>query len=337
MWWAWSVMACTSLGASSAAALPPEPGMLFQAQDHHVAGQKWHVEFRVSGDPGRLRSVVAHSERCGETTVFKDVPVAPDGSVSLVRSSPATSAEGTAQTATWRIAARFVEPWAVRGTFRMGEPDCDSGLKGFTVPVTGGRAAVEGGHHGHRHHSAPLDYPKLSSAPATRRGEVRGLWKSTLAVARRRFATYAAARRVRFVPSERPARPSLVHLRTAAYTRDRSVLDPRRPESLVYWWPRTGAPVLVAFMYRAPAGKPPRLGRPILSWHQHRSGAQRAGATQMTHIWLTDDLRSAAANCLPVPELERALPAFRYEPPARPSTIESSPCPHYAELAAPTH
>ena len=224
-----------------------------------------------------------------------------------------------------------MEPWAVRGTFRVTEPDCDSGVKGFTVPMSGGRGAAEGGHHGHAHHSAELDYPDLAAAPASRRAEVRRLWKSTLAAARRHFPTYAAARRAGFVRKERPVRPSLLHLRQAAHARDGSVLDPRRPESLVYWWPRKGPPILVGFMYRAPGGKPPRLGRPILTWHRHlRSG--RAGRTQMTHVWLTGDLRSAAANCLPVPELELALPAFHYRPPGRSSTIESSPCPHYADL-----
>jgi hypothetical protein len=98
---------------------------------------------------------------------------------------------------------------------------------------------------------------------------------------------------------------------------------------------RSGAPVLVAFMYRAPGGKPPPLGRSILFWHQHPSSGH-AAPTQMTHIWLTGDLRSAAANCLPVPELEAAQAAFRYQPPARPSTIEGSPCPLLAELVPPT-
>ena len=47
----------------------------------------------------------------------------------------------------------------------------------------------------------------------------------------------------------------------------------------------------------------------------------------MTHVWLTGDMRSALANCMPVPALEAALPAFRWAAPGQGFSKESYPCP----------
>jgi len=47
----------------------------------------------------------------------------------------------------------------------------------------------------------------------------------------------------------------------------------------------------------------------------------------MTHVWLTGDLRSAWANCLPVAQLEQANPRFKYEKPRNGvSGTEAVPC-----------
>ena len=51
----------------------------------------------------------------------------------------------------------------------------------------------------------------------------------------------------------------------------------------------------------------------------------------MTHVWLTRDLRSALANCMPVAALEKAIPRYRYAPAGRPLTHESQPCPDTEE------
>jgi plastocyanin len=124
----------------------------------------------------------------------------------------------------------------------------------------------------------------------------------------------------------------MFHLRHRGYERDGRAFDPRRPESLVYWWPPAGDPVLVAFMYRMPfADGWPRFGRPLLGWHAH--GGERPRSTLMTHVWVTADLRSAIANCMPVAALEAFNAAFRFQPIAHDLTQESAPCPDEAPTA----
>jgi len=59
------------------------------------------------------------------------------------------------------------------------------------------------------------------------------------------------------------------HLRRSSYDRDSRIFDARRPESLVYWWPKRGAPVLIGFMFRVPKGPRPAFAGPIPSYHQH--------------------------------------------------------------------
>ena len=86
-----------------------------------------------------------------------------------------------------------------------------------------------------------------------------------------------------------------------------------------------GPPILLGFMYRAPLRKTPRFAGKLLAWHSHTEDG-RQGDNQMTHVWLTDDLRSALANCLPVAQLEKAIPRFRYSRPSHGAGHESRRC-----------
>lgn len=170
-------------------------------------------------------------------------------------------------------------------------------------------------------------YPDLGRASTTHVAQARRLWHGTLVAARHHFPSWSAARRAGYVPTGiHPRHPVIYHLRNRAYDRDGRVLDPRRPEALVYWLPRRGHAVLVGFMYRAPAARRPAFGGRILAYHLHtRDG--HLGATQMTHVWLAHNLRSAYARCLPVAALERAIPAFHHtDDPRAASHPESAPC-----------
>ena len=164
-------------------------------------------------------------------------------------------------------------------------------------------------HGGSNHHSGtrPGEYPGLASASTTARSQVRDLWRGTLRAADELFPFYESARALRFRRYPlKWKRPLLFHLRHDGYAKDEVILDPRRPESLVYWWPKQGSPILVGFMYRAPLGRPPRFGGKLMAWHSHIEDG-RQGDNQMTHVWLTGDLRSALANCLPVTQLEQRI------------------------------
>ena len=107
---------------------------------------------------------------------------------------------------------------------------------------------------------------------------------------------------------------------------DGRYLDPRRPEVLIY----ANAPhrplVLVGVMFAVPRGvRGPTPAGPIARWHRHQvcvAGTKRGTAlggdgtcprgarilmgSEMFHMWLTPDLRSAYAVHAPEPELCRA-------------------------------
>ena len=150
----------------------------------------------------------------------------------------------------------------------------------------------------------------------------------------RRFPTIRRARaagfdRFRF---PQPPKPGVFHLWNRAYDSDAAILDPERPESLVYWKPsrRRADPVLIAYMFRVGPGPAPRFAGGIPVWHTHERGGDK-----MFHVWLTRDLRSAYANCLPVPELERSLRAFDFEPDLQIGIPESRPCPAVSAAGVP--
>ncbi len=98
-----------------------------------------------------------------------------------------------------------------------------------------------------------------------------------------------------------------------SYVDDGHILDPRRPESLVYEW-RGGRQRVVAAMYMLPFGSTfadvPNVGGGLTQWHVHRdlcltddphqkfvvgfaalngpcpSGTTKAGNTPMLHVWI---------------------------------------------------
>jgi hypothetical protein len=311
------------IGAVAAPAEAVRPrAITFLFHDHGTAGDGWHIELVVARDQGSLKQVVMHSERCDETVLTSNVKIGAGGRATS--SKPFTTFDGGQ--GAWRLDARWIAPNVVSGTFHVTEPGCDGGPRTFMAHGAGGAH----GKHTHTGSGTAIgDYPDLERANGRAVAQVDRLWRSSVQAARERFSTYRRAREVGFAPWKRDWKPPLLfHVRHAGYERDGRSLDPRRPESLVYWWPRTGPPVLVAFMYRAPL-KPrtPAFGRPLLGWHAH--GA-KPGATLMTHVWMTGDLRSAIANCMPVGALEAASAEFKLVPTSHDLTAESVPCHHTA-------
>lgn len=59
------------------------------------------------------------------------------------------------------------------------------------------------------------------------------------------------------------------HFHNYAYNRDDGLLDPRRPESLVYFKLPNGQIVLIGAMFLAPKGTGPRPAGSITEWHVH--------------------------------------------------------------------
>jgi len=148
----------------------------------------------------------------------------------------------------------------------------------------------------------------------------RGRWKDTRAASRAGYDTRSRLRKpgntsIFFFHAERHEEP-----------RGRSIFDFTRPKALIY----ANAPgrplVLVGAMWSTRDGEVgPTPAGPILRWHSHvvcKSGKKRGlkppasgvcppgsrltqGASEMLHVWFTDDLRSAFAISAPKPELCR--------------------------------
>jgi hypothetical protein len=320
--------ALAALGALTvvplATAAEPEAGVRFMYHDHRTKGKNWHLEIQVAKrDRAVMRLLVLYDQQCDETIAAEHVRLTPAGTLEATRDFDATDADGDEQRGTWEIRARFPSEHRVEGWFRISEPGCE---------IRHDFSATHGGHSGaggHRHGatSDPYDYPDIEGATPAHRAAARRMLRRVHAVAARRFPTIAAAHAEgfdRYMVRDKVPEPGVFHLWRRGYNRDDHVLDPDRPESLVYWKPTRpdAEPVLLAFMLRLPPGARPRFAGRIPSYHNHKEGGEI-----MTHVWLADDLRGAYANCLPVPELERSVAAFDFED-IRYDGHESQPCAH---------
>lgn len=305
------------LAVSPAQAALPKPGAAYMVHDHSTPGDNWHVEAKVTKRGRGFESLLVHSDRCGETPFAQRVPVGADGSSKTYRPiDPADPEKGS-----WYFQARFTETHRLDGFFRIVTPTCDTGNMVFV--------AHSGNHAGHAAYGHPAgtmpSRSAIANAKPKRVAQAKAILRASWRAAKNRFRTLVHANRLGYrayasVTADR--RPILFHVRKDAYNRDGYEMNAGRVESLVYYRGARGPSVLVAFMYRKPAGGWPAFARPLMAWHGHGNGK----SNQMTHVWLTRDLRSALANCMPVEQLEAALPDFEYVP-TNVGIAESKPCP----------
>jgi hypothetical protein len=315
-----TTVAGTLILSAAASAANPAPGARFTMHHHETRGAGWHVQIDISRrHAGVVRSVELYDERCEETIAADRIRLAPDGSLQASADFTATDRHGREQPGHWELRAQFPARDRVEGSFTLTEPNCAA-----DHPFAGARHVPGGGHH-HHGRSDPFDYPDIAGASSAARAKARRMLRRVRAVAARRFPTIERARAQRYnryMVREKIPEPGVFHLWSRAYNGDSAVLDPERPESLVYWKPtRPGARrVLLGFMFRLGPGPHPTFAGTIPSWHTHKKGGD-----QMTHVWLARSLRGAYANCLAVPELERSLHAFTFED-IRYDGHESQPC-----------
>jgi hypothetical protein len=167
-------------------------------------------------------------------------------------------------------------------------------------------------------------YPTIGLASAWQRSAAEQLlaeirasaarWADPAAAAADGYRTGRAARRagdvaVRWLHAERdPGRP---------------YFDPRRPKAVIYASAPGEPLVLVGVMFALPRGvRGATPGGAITRWHSHyvcmrdgrrgtaalpggrcAPGSEKREGSEMMHVWLTDDLRSAYAIHAPAPEL----------------------------------
>jgi hypothetical protein len=244
---------------------------------------------------------------------------------------------------------------------RLGSARARLGVAGAAVAVflvagaTGVWAAGAGGHADHQAAAAHLhgdpaaataggadapgtaahahgpNLPSVAAASDDERARAEALWKASVAGAERwRDQEAATAAGFRFkdrdeAGSGRPVR--FLHVPNPAWRADGRVLDPSRPETLVYWNGPGDRLTLVGVMYTAPRGTHgPTVGGPITRWHTHEScrdpgtrakvgrpvdGACPQGQVyrrsgEMMHVWFTDDLATAFARRAPLAALRAA-------------------------------
>ena len=202
--------------------------------------------------------------------------------------------------------------------------DPASHVHGTTAAGTSGAAGgPEPG--GHRH--GP-NVPEVAAATGDERAKAEALWKASAANAGRwREPDAAAAAGFRFRERSQAGqerRVLFLHVPNPAWRADGRVLDPARPETLVYWNGPGDRLTLVGVMYTAPRGTSgPAVGGPITRWPDPEScrdpatGRKLGGPVdgvcppgqayrrsgEMMHVWFTDDLATAFARRAPLAAL----------------------------------
>ena len=199
-------------------------------------------------------------------------------------------------------------------------------VHGDATAAAGGGDAPGTAGHAHGPNLAPV-----ATASDEERARAEALWKASAANAERWRdpSSAAAAAGFRFRNGEAaPGRTvRFLHVPNPAWRADGRVLDPARPETLVYWTGPGDRLTLVGVMYTAPRGAHgPTVGGPITRWHVHEScrdpgtraklgrpvdGACPQGqvyrrSVEMMHVWFTDDLATAFARRAPLAALRAA-------------------------------
>jgi hypothetical protein len=178
-------------------------------------------------------------------------------------------------------------------------------------------------------HTHGPNLPEVAAASDDERARAEALWRASEANAERwRDPDAAAAAGFRFRDEDDAGRPvRFLHVPNPAWRADGRILDPARPETLVYWNGPGDRLTLVGVMYTAARGaRGPTVGGPITRWHDHescRDPATRAKlgrpvdgvcpdgqvyrrSGEMMHVWFTDDLATAFARRAPLAALRAA-------------------------------
>ena len=204
-------------------------------------------------------------------------------------------------------------------------------VHGADSAMAAGAAGDEDGE-GMAEHTHGPNLPEVAAASDDERARAEALWKASEANAERwRDPDAAVAAGFRFKDEDDKAGPGrrvrFLHVPNPAWRADGQVLDPTRPETLVYWNGPGDRLTLVGVMYTAARGAAgPTVGGPITRWHDHEScrdpatraklgrpvdGACPEGQVyrrsgEMMHVWFTDDLATAFARRAPLAALRAA-------------------------------
>jgi hypothetical protein len=275
-------------GAADAA--KPRPKAMLDAHKHNTGGNDWHVQLEVNNKSSKLSTVVVYSQRCKGTGFTTKMPMGTGGTFDIV-DMPFEDGKGT-----WTLHGQFDTADRASGTWSVTRGDCTDGGE-FRAQDSTGHFLI----------GNPYEY-----APTTTRGaslnarKLRALkyWTNRNA---KRFDTVAESRKLGYELSTVTGCPGLHHSRKHGTAMWGKTLDPKAPQSLVYWCDSENNWTLAAFMYRADGKKRPNTYGGMLQWHKHGPTAN-----WMTHVWLVSDPVEAFATCAPMNAFQRAG-MFEYE------------------------
>jgi hypothetical protein len=205
------------------------------------------------------------------------------------------------------------------GAWAMGAGDHEHGH------ADGGAAAhaataEDGGGAGHAHEQ---NLPDVNAATPEQRAKAQALLDQSIAATRKYTDATAAEAAGYRVDAAKPD-AKFVHAGNPAYRTDGELVDPARPESVIYWRGPQGKLTLVGVLYVVPKGTaPPDVAGPITRWHSHQAcwdpgarrklskpedgrcppGQQLRQSGQMMHVWFTGDLATAYARRPPAEAL----------------------------------
>ena len=171
-----------------------------------------------------------------------------------------------------------------------GEGDGDGGHQ------DGHRAPADGARPGHRHEPRPPYEQRYGEATADEQQAADEL----LASVRATLAAYADVDAAVAAGYQAPVRPRgpTVHYLDPTVAEEGRVLDPARPNGLIYRTDPAGAPVLLGAFFVAPPGAPaPSPAGDLVVWHSHDPACPAFFATadepctearRMLHVWTAD-------------------------------------------------
>jgi hypothetical protein len=243
------------------------------------------------------------------------------GSLSVTRRSPVP--RGRRGACRRPVSARDLQGTVIARTVVLGAALSTSLVAAVSVHAAEGtRALAPDALRGSAHRLE--QYPTPSLASARERAAAEALLREVRSAALR-WLNPADAGRAGYSTRTRSRRPGdrSVHWFHAERQPGPPSFDPSRPKAIIYANAPGRSLVLVGMMFAMPRGaRGPNPGGPITRWHTHSvcaRGGERGKApprngpcppgtrvrqgSEMMHVWLTNDLRSAFAIHAPVPEL----------------------------------
>ena len=186
----------------------------------------------------------------------------------------------------------------------VGGKEATAGAAGAGSPGSGTETGGHGPGPGHRHQSlAPYDqrYSEATADEQEAADQLLASVRSTLAA----YADVDDAVAAGYQAPRRPRGPTRHYLdRTVA--EEGRVLDPARPDGLVYGTGAAGEPVLLgAFFVARPGAPAPSPAGELVVWHSHdpscpaffaTADAPCADARRMLHVWTADRVELAGRD-----------------------------------------